>query len=192
MTTTPQSTCPPAPETHRLDLSRGPGRQLGRVPSTVPPTKPPASGSPQTNGSSAPPLYSTRFKILAAALITLAVAAFVAAYLSTSEDDGSGTGTDGEFVERLLPERDSQIVQQGTVGIDLAPGWEGSLTIDGVAIPDDELDVTASLNLVQFTPGEGKAMRTLPVGNRCAQARVWESASGPEAARTVTWCFDVI
>jgi hypothetical protein len=192
MTTAAQSTWPSAPRTHRLDLPRGPGRQLDRVSSTVPPTKPPASGSPQTNGSSAPPLYSTRFKILAAVLLTLAIAAFVAAYLATSEDDGSGSGADGEFVERLLPERDSQIVQQGTVGIDLAPGWEGSLTIDGVAIPEDELDVTASLNLVQFTPGEGQAMRTLPVGNVCAQARAWETATGPDAARTVTWCFDVI
>lgn len=160
--------------------------------STVPPTKPPASGSPQTNGSSAPSLYSTRFKILAAALLALAIAAFVAAYLTTSDSDEGGSGTDGEFVERLLPERDTQIVQQGTVGIDLAPGWEASLTIDGTAIPADDLDITTSLNLVQFTPGEDKAMRTLPVGNVCAQARAWETATGPDDARTVSWCFDVI
>jgi hypothetical protein len=129
---------------------------------------------------------------VASALITLAVAAFVAAYLTTSDDDGSGSGRDGEYVERLVPERDSQVVQQGTVGIDLAPGWEASLSIDGVPIPEDDLDVTESLNLVQFTPGEGKAMGTLPVGNICAQARAWETATGPEDARTVSWCFDVI
>lgn len=160
--------------------------------STVPPTKPPASGSPETNGSSAPPLYSVRFKILAALLVAVATGAFVAAYLSTGDGDGSGSGTDGEFVERLLPPRDTQLVQQGTVGIDLAPGWEASLTIDGVAIPADELDVTSSLNLVEFTPGEGKAMDALPAGNVCATARAWESATGPERSRSVSWCFDVI
>lgn len=192
MTTSAQSTCLLGPGTHRLDRSRRPSRQLDRVSSTVPPTKPPAGGSPESNGSAAPSLYSTRFKILASLLITLAVAAFVAAYMTTSDDDGSGSGADGEFVERLLPERDSQVVQQGTVGIDLAPGWEASLSIDGVPIPEDDLDVTASLNLVQFTPGEGKAMRTLPVGNVCAQAQAFETATGPDDARTVSWCFDVI
>ncbi|HEY8544668.1 MAG TPA: hypothetical protein VIL36_06460 [Acidimicrobiales bacterium] len=158
--------------------------------STLPPTRPPASGSPETNGSSAPPLYSTRFKIVAALLVTLAVVAFVAAYLTTSDGDDGGA-TDGEYVERLLPERDTQIVQQGTVGIDLAPGWEGRLTIDGVPIPEGQTDVT-SLNVVQFTPGEGKAMQTLPIGKICAQARVWETATGPDESRTVSWCFDVI
>ena len=160
--------------------------------STVPPTKPPASGSPETNGKSAPPLYSTRFKIVAVLVVTLAAAALVAAYMTTNTDEGSGSGTDGSYVERLLPERDTQLVQQGTVGIDLAPGWEGTLTVDGVAIPEDQLDVTPSLNLVQFTPGDGKALEALRVGNICAQARAWESATGPDDARTVTWCFDVI
>jgi hypothetical protein len=166
------------------------------VSSTVPPTKPPASGSPETNGKSAPPLYSTRFKIVAAVLVTLAVGAFVAAYLSTSGDGDDGTGAGGAgagaFVERLMPGRDTQVVQQGTVGIDLAPGWEGSLVIDGVAIPSEDVDVTESLGLVQFTPGSGKIMRTLPVGNICAQATVFETSTGPRDSRLVSWCFDVI
>ena len=159
--------------------------------STLPPTKPPSSGSPETNGSSSPPLYSTRFKIVAAVLVALAIGAFVAAYVSMSDGDGTGS-SDGSFVEELLPGRDTQIVQQGTVGIDLADGWEGTLTVDGAAIPEDELDVTESLNLVQFTPGAGKVMDVLRVGNVCASARVWETAGGEQGARTVTWCFDVI
>jgi len=167
------------------------------VSSTVPPTKPPASGSPETNGKSAPPLYSTRFKIVAAVLVTLAVGAFVAAYLSTSGDGDDGTGGagaagGGDFVERLLPGSDTQVVQQGTVGIDLAPGWEGSLVVDGVAIPAEDVDVNESLGLIQFTPGPGKIMRTLPVGNICAQATVFEARTGPQDSRLVSWCFDVI
>jgi hypothetical protein len=166
---------------------------LNRVSSTVPPTKPPTGGAPETNGSSPPPLYSTRFKILASALLALAAGAFVAAYLSTSGDDGgAASGSNGAFVERLLPGRDTQLVQQGTVGIDLAPGWEASLVIDGVAIPDDDVDVTASLSLVQFTPGQGKIMKTLPVGNICAQATVFQTSTGPQQSRLVSWCFDVI
>lgn len=164
--------------------------------STVPPTKPPASGSPQSNGKSPPPLYSTRFKILASVLVTLAVGALVVAYLSTSsgdDDDGVvASGGTSAFVERLLPGRDTQVVQQGTVGIDLAPGWSGTLVIDGVAIPAADLVVNDALNLVQFTPGPDKVMEALPVGNICAQATVYELSTGPGDSRVVSWCFDVI
>lgn len=163
--------------------------------STVPPTKPPASGSPQSNGKSPPPLYSTRFKILASVLVTLAVGALVVAYLSTSSGDDDGvvaSGGTSAFVERLLPGRDTQVVQQGTVGIDLAPGWSGTLVIDGVAIPAADLVVNDALNLVQFTPGPDKVMEALPVGNICAQATVYELSTGPGDSRVVSWCFDVI
>jgi hypothetical protein len=167
---------------------------LALVSSTVPPATPPSTGSPQTNGSSPPPLYSTRFKIVAALLVALAIGAFTAAYLQVAEDDGdlASSGGTSAFVERLLPESDSQIVQQSPVGIDLTPGWEGTLVVDGIAIPEEELDITESLNLVEFTPGEGKAMTTLPVGKVCASATVWETATGPEDSRQVAWCFDVI
>ena len=162
--------------------------------STVPPTTPPSTGSPQTNGSSPPPLYSTRFKILAALLMVLAVGAFAAAYAQTAgdDDDLASSGGNSSFVERLLPQSDSQIVQQSTVGIDLTPGWEGTLVVDGIVIPEDELKVTPSLNLVEFTPGEGKVMRTLPVGKVCASATVWKTSTGSTDSRHVAWCFDVI
>lgn len=159
--------------------------------STVPPTVPPSTGSPSTNGSSPPPIYSTRFKIIAAVLVTLVIVGFVAAYLSTADsDDNDSTGD--SFVERLIPGRDSQLVQQGTVGIDLAAGWEARLVIDGVAIPDDELNVVDSLNLTEFTAGPDKVMEALPIGTICATATVWQASTGPEESRQITWCFEVI
>lgn len=167
---------------------------------------PPTTGSPSTNGHKPPPVYSTRFKILAAVLVTAAIGAFVVAYLSTADsDNGNGAGT-GEYVEKLIPARDSQLIQQGSVGIDLAPGWVGQLVIAGNAIPPEELDfyvepkpsggttipVANAGNLLQFTPGEGKVLETIPIGNTCATATVWPSDTGPEDSRQVTWCFDVI
>jgi hypothetical protein len=167
---------------------------------------PPSTGSPQTNGSSPPPIYSTRFKIIAAVLVTAAIAAFVAAYLSTADSDDTSSGGSNGFVERLIPAQNTQLVQQGTVGIDLAAGWEGQLVIDGTSIPAEQLDFYVkpkavggttipsvnSGNVLQFTPGEGKVLDALPVGNVCANASVWKTAEGPDSARLVTWCFDVI
>lgn len=153
---------------------------------------PPSTGSPRTNGSSPPPIYSTRFKIIAAVLVTLVAVGFVAAYLATESTDDSDTSGVDSFVEQLIPGRDTQLLQQGTVGIDLAAGWEARLVIDGVAVPEDELNVVDSLNLTEFTPGPDKVMDALPVGTVCATATVWKASTGPEDSRQVTWCFEVI
>ncbi len=147
------------------------------------------SGSPQSNGAAPLPLYSTRFKIVAAVLVTLVVVAIVIAVRKV--EPGSQAGSDSTFVEALIPDRGSQLVQQGTVGIDLKSGWDGSLIINGTAIPDDDLRKAPSLNTLQFTPGPGKALRTLPVGNVCATAIVWPLAT-PKQTRPVNWCFEVI
>lgn len=151
------------------------------------------SGSPQSNGAAPAPLYPTRFKLaVAAVLVVLAVVAVIA-YQEIDTSNGSNTtGGNPSFVERVIPDRDSQLLQQGTVGIDLKTGWDGTLTINGVAIPEDQLDVTESFNLVQFTPGEGKALRALPIGKICATATVWQEAAGKRSSRPVTWCFEVI
>jgi hypothetical protein len=142
------------------------------------------------------PTYSTRFKIVAAVALTLAVALLTTAYLVATDEDGSSiseSGGTGEFVEALLPPENSQVVQQSPVGIDLAPGWEGVLRVGGQTIPEDQLAVTAALNQVTFIPGPGKVLEALTPGRMCAQALVWQSALGREnGERTVSWCFEVI
>jgi hypothetical protein len=151
------------------------------------------SGSPQTNGAAPASLYPTRFKLVVAAVLVMVAVVGVIAYQQIDTSNGSNsTGGNPSFVERVIPDRDSQLVQQGTVGIDLKSGWDGTLAIDGVAIPEDQLDVTESFNLVQFTPGPDKALRALPIGKLCATATVWQQAAGKRSARPVTWCFEVI
>lgn len=151
------------------------------------------SGSPQSNGAEPGPLYPTRFKLVVAAfLVVLAVVAVIAYEQIDTSNGSDATGGNPSFVERLIPGRDSQLVQQGTVGIDLKTGWDGRLTVDGVAIPEDQLDVTESFNLIQFTPGPKKVLRTLPIGKICATAVVWQQAAGERSARPVNWCFEVI
>jgi hypothetical protein len=151
-----------------------------------------SSAGPSTSG----PVYSRRFKVVAAVVLAAATALFTAAYLMASEGDddpGRATGGRGVFVEALLPPEDSQVVQQSTVGIDLATGWQGVLRLNGEEVPEDELTRDQALNLVQFTPGSGKLMERLPIGRNCAQALVWRSAAGRgDGDRTISWCFEVI
>src|ERR687897_3481545 len=91
----------------------------------MPPTSPPTSP------------YSTRFKLVAVAVLAVAVALFVGAFL-TMEDSGddpvlSSTGDDA-VVENLIPRRNSQVPQQSTIGIDLVPDWTGTLVLNGTEI----------------------------------------------------------
>lgn len=141
------------------------------------------------------PVYSTRFKVVAAVVVALAAGLFAVAAGSLDEgsDDPALRGGDTAVVENLIPHRDAQVPQQSSVGIDLATGWGGTLLVDGVEIPEAELDLTPELGLVEFTPGEGKAVETLQPGRNCVSALIWRLSEGRGVAdRTVPWCFEVV
>jgi hypothetical protein len=152
------------------------------------------SASPSTSPPTSP--YSTRFKLVAVAVLALAIALFVGAFL-TMEDSGddpvlSSTGDDA-VVENLIPRRNSQVPQQSTIGIDLVPDWTGTLVLNGTEIPADELQVTPELGLIQFTPGEGKTVEAFETGRNTISAIIWPIAEGRGPAdRTITWDINVV
>ena len=138
------------------------------------------------------PIYPIQFKV--AALVILAVVAVlsVIAYqmlADESEDNASG----GDIVEAFLPPDGSQALQQETVGIDLASGWQAKLFVLGEEVPEDQLRTVPSLNRVEFTPGEGQLVESWSPGQNCLAATIWESAAGMESSsRNVSWCFEVV
>lgn len=98
-----------------------------------------------------------------------------------------------EAVERLVPADGSPVaVRQAEVGIDLAPGWTGVLTINGNEIPEDQLRRVEAQNEVYFQPAAGKDIDAFQPGTIVVEAEIWRSASETrEDARTVTWSFGV-
>jgi hypothetical protein len=145
---------------------------------------------------SSTPVYSTRFKVAAAILVAAAIAAFAGAYLTLSQGEDDPvlrSGGQDEYVEALIPSRDSQVPQQSRIGIDLVSGWTGVLVVNGVEIPEDQLAVTRELGLVEFMPGEGREVERLDGGRNCVTAIVWPLSEGREqGGRNVQWCFDAI
>jgi hypothetical protein len=141
--------------------------------------------------------YSTRFKVIAVIVLALAIAAFVAAYLVTSDEGDDALGTSGDaignkIVEQRIPAPGSQVPQQSTVGIDLLSGWEGTLQLNDVEIPMDQLKLTPELARIEFTPGDGKVVGELQAGLNCVNAIVWPISEGRDAAREIPWCFTVV
>jgi len=137
-----------------------------------------------------PPMSDGRFRALIAVAVAVAVVAIVIGGRATQTGSQDPARTP-DIVERLIPGAGDEVLQQFEVGIDLAPGYEGALTINGVAIPTGELRIVRAQNEVHFQPGEGKVITELLAGPNCAVATVWKSALGRGADdQTFRWCFE--
>jgi hypothetical protein len=121
--------------------------------------------------------------------VVIAIAVYFAGQAGTPSPlaDGPGDGV----IEALVPTQGAEVLQQGRFGIDLAPGWDATLIVNDVAIPDDQLQRIPELNQVFFVPGEDKVIERLPPGENCISARFFPSASGEEESQVRTWCFSV-
>jgi hypothetical protein len=141
------------------------------------------------------PVYSTRFKMTAVLVLAVAIT-LIGVAVNTLEGGGDdpvlGSG-DAQIVEALLPPRHDQVPQQTTIGIDLVTGWDGTLVIGGTEIPEDELQVTPEIGLVQFTPAEGRTVEQLRAGENCVTAVIWRVSDGRGTNdRRIPWCFEVV
>jgi hypothetical protein len=133
-----------------------------------------------------------RHRILIAVLVAgAAVALFLGVRATDTGDDEPVTS---RVVEHFIPGEGDAVIRQAELGIDLAPGYEGALAINGVEIPTEQLRLVPEQNQVFFTPGDGKAVERLRAGLNCVEAEAWRSADGRGTAndRSFTWCFEAL
>jgi hypothetical protein len=123
----------------------------------------------------------------------LVALAFTCSAIET--DDGSNdVATSGDSpVEQLTPPRDSEILRQEAVGVDLRPGWTGVLIVNGVEIPEDQVDddALAATGVLTYTVGDEKAVERFDAGENCVTAEVWRVEDTRADSRSVSWCFNV-
>jgi hypothetical protein len=131
-----------------------------------------------------------RYRLLLAVLVVGAAAALFAGVRAT--DTGDGASPTSEAVEQFIPMAGDEVLRQAELGIDLAPGYDGTLILNGVEIPADDQRRVPEQNQVFFTPGEGKAVERLNAGPNCLSALVWKAADGRGTSRdkSFTWCFE--
>jgi hypothetical protein len=98
-------------------------------------------------------------------------------------------------VEQLIPARDTPTaIRQAEIGVDLAPGWDADLQINGVDVPEDEERENGAQDQVLFSPGKGKVIEQLAPGPVTVTAYLWRPALGQtheKGSHTVTWTFRV-
>lgn len=115
---------------------------------------------------------------------------------------GSGTTDDisvsrNDAIDFLIPNRGDEVLQQTSVGIDLAPEFRLlSLVISpnptcsgGVDVINfvNELD---GLNRYIYVPGSGKPVKALSADDNCVVA-TFEETARPGSVQTIDWQFTV-
>jgi hypothetical protein len=102
---------------------------------------------------------------------------------------GSGGGLEPP-VERVEPADGSLMFGEPRVIIDLEAGYRAHLTIDGIAIPDDQVVWTEVTGLHVFEPGAGKAIELWTPGFHVVSA-IWGRVSGLPDPGSLIWSFRV-
>jgi hypothetical protein len=130
------------------------------------------------------------------------------------------TGDDGidrpDAIESVQPvENAVQVLQQERVVVDLQPGYEARLVIDGIELPTtvigesdvdpfeqpapgEQIDLPTTAvfdpgnNVISFQPVEGALIESFSEGLHEAQVIFWKIEDGPEQALSYRWEFTVI
>jgi len=130
------------------------------------------------------------------------------------------TGDDGidrpDAIESVQPVENSvQVLQQERVIVDLLPGYEARLIIDGIELPTTTIgqsDVDPSVQVqpgqqvplpttavfdpgnavISFQPVEGALIETFTQGVHEARVIFWRIEDGPEQALSYRWEFNVV
>jgi hypothetical protein len=153
------------------------------------------------------PLFSVR-RLVIVAVLAAAFGLLVYGFQDTSGSEGTARD---DAILRLVPERNDRVLRQAEVGAELQQGYDGRLSIDGVAIPEEQMEgaLTSEArsqlsdsevgqgvrpnnkNSVRFKPGPGKAVTELDTGAIDVQLRYWAIEDGPDSAKTFTWTIYV-
>jgi hypothetical protein len=165
---------------------------------------PPGSPSPAPAAQSGLPTWARRSIIAVVLLSALAVAVWGA---QSADSSGNEVVNDGAVIS-LFPVEGGQALRQTRVGAELTPGYDGRLTVNGIAIPEEQMEGARdpatvdpsdleqnglrpnNRNSVYFKPGPGKVIEEFDQGPVTISLRYFEDLQ-EDTARTVTWTIRV-
>jgi hypothetical protein len=166
-----------------------------------------------TPGGPRPPWYRRLDKKLLAASAAIAFGLVLIGYALTTAVTGDEAANRPAAVEELTPAFDAiQVPQQTTVIADLAEGYEGVMTIDGIELPTIRQDQIGDIDVepgeqvtvppgaifepgnatLSFTPGDGQAIDNFDAGRHTVTVIYWTPLEGSGAARSYTWSFTTV
>ena len=94
-------------------------------------------------------------------------------------------------IQAISPEQNQITGLIDTVTVDLADQYSGVLVIDGVEIPEDELERVVGIQQVSFRPGPDKAISRFRTGENQVVVKYWDGRLQDRPAKpyTFSWSF---
>ncbi len=168
-------------------------------------TEQPARSTPAPAPIGGWPDWARRSLIAVVLLGALAIAVWMVA----SSNSGQNADVDKAVIISLTPDDGSQALRQTEIGADLAVGYDGRLTINGIEIPEEQMvgardpsivapdDLQANglrannRNQVYFKPGPGKVIETFEPGTVDIVLRYFKEGEGTGGG-TVRWSIKTV
>ena len=123
-------------------------------------------------------------RLITLALLLSAVVLSVVG-LQSVRDTRAATCSHGVIL-KLYPCPGDTDLRQGTIGVDMASGWQADLYHDNNAIPKDQLEITGSS--YYYTPGVNGAPQLTP-GAPTARVAYYQTLADEATAQQFAWNF---
>lgn len=120
--------------------------------------------------------------------ITVAVGLIVAGFRIAETDEAVTLPPE---VQSITPAVGSLIRPQGHITIDLADAYTGVLSLDGVEIPEDQVQRTVELGRISFRPGPTGDMERFEVGEHRVTVEYWRRTETRADSSSFSWAFRV-
>jgi hypothetical protein len=95
-----------------------------------------------------------------------------------------------QAVEKYAPQDGDLVTQPIKVVLDLTANYAASFVIDGILIPEEDVDSIVATGRHQFEPAPGKAIERWTPGEHTVVA-TWMGGPGSLDSGTVVWTFRV-
>jgi len=149
----------------------------------------PSIHSPMANTMGVVDLPSAKTRrLIVISMLAVGLAAVAAAVLVYR--DSPGASALPAAIQAVEPEPFSNVLLQNDVSVDLGPGYTGTLEINGIPIPEEQLDVFVGLNKISYEPRDGKIIDDLRADRNCVTVNYWLQEQGEASKQNFTWCFD--
>jgi hypothetical protein len=124
-------------------------------------------------------------------ILTVLGAALAAVVVGAVVLTPSGRAPDlPDVLDSYAPVDGSTVLRQTRIVVDLAPGYDLDLRVDGTAIPDSELDVIEETGRFSWEPGPGKTFEQWTPGFHAIEA-TWDRVTGLPDPGSLRWRFRV-
>jgi hypothetical protein len=147
-----------------------------------------------------------RQRLITSAIMAVCIA--LTAYACSSSVTGTASVRPPAGVDRYIPAPGELILRQSSIGVDLAAGYRGYLTVGGQRIPTYDrnpnscsdntqpftgIDAVFDLGqtTIMFTPSKGATIERFAPGEYRVAVTYWKNCESSDTARTASWTFKV-